>query len=692
MIKKYAIKLDFWYILKVGVLILIYFLTAKLGLSFYALHGFATTLWPLSGIALAFLIIYGYSLWPGITIAAFAINLMTGSSPFVALGIAIGNTLEALLATYLLCKYVNLYRCFERLPDTLRFIGIVTIVGATTSATIGVTSIWLGDVIDLYQAPATWFAWWIGNSVSALIMTPFLLTCLVPTRTWNKDSLSWLEIMAGYSFLIISNLIIFWYPVVQLKTSLVLYLILFPLIWSGIRFGSRGMTSSILITSIIAVWSTIYGRGPFIINPINDGFLYMQIFLGTISVIFLIFLSIVKERRLFMLKLKEHVDELEHALQKISAADEAKNDFLAILAHELRNPLAPVVSSLELMKIRIEEKVDVINLIKIIETHVYTISHLLDDLLDISKISRKKLKLEKETFLLKDVIEKSLETVNPAIKFKEHSVTVSLPEKNLYLEGDPIRIEQIIVNMLINAVKYTDPRGQINLTCTTEDDIVIISIKDNGIGIARDILTQVFEPFFQAKTDTAGAGSGLGVGLSLSKKLAELHNGSIIAKSEGVGKGSEFIMRLPIPKNIQLGMDIKINVDQTFDLDKKAIVSYKKYKILVIDDNIPAAEALSELLRYKGHEVKSSYEGETVLDIIRDFNPDIVVLDIGLSDISGYEVARRIRSQIGRRIQLVALTGYGQKSDKLKALKAGFDHHLTKPISISDLEKILNNL
>ena len=444
MIKKYAIKLDFWYILKVGVLILIYFLTAKLGLSFYALHGFATTLWPLSGIALAFLIIYGYSLWPGITIAAFAINLMTGSSPFVALGIAIGNTLEALLATYLLCKYVNLYRCFERLPDTLRFIGIVTIVGATTSATIGVTSIWLGDVIDLYQAPATWFAWWIGNSVSALIMTPFLLTCLIPTRPWNKDSLGWLEIIAGYSFLIISNLIIFWYPIVQLKTSLVLYLILFPLIWSGIRFGSRGMTSSILITSIIAVWSTIYGRGPFIINPINDGFLYMQIFLGTISVIFLIFLSIVKERRLFMLKLKEHVDELEHALQKISAADEAKNDFLAILAHELRNPLAPVISSLELMKIRIEEKVDVINLIKIIETHVYTISHLLDDLLDISKISRKKLKLEKETFLLKDVIEKSLETVNPAIKFKEHSVTVSLPEKNLYLEGDPIRIEQII--------------------------------------------------------------------------------------------------------------------------------------------------------------------------------------------------------------------------------------------------------
>src|SRR3989344_2467189 len=630
MIKKYAIKLDFWYILKVGVLILIYFLTAKLGLSFYALHGFATTLWPLSGIALAFLIIYGYSLWPGITIAAFAINLMTGSSPFVAIGIAIGNTLEALLATYLLRKYVNLYRCFERLPDTLRFIGIVTIVGATTSATIGVTSIWLGDVIDLYQAPATWFAWWIGNSVSALIMTPFLLTCLIPTRPWNKDSLGWLEIIAGYSFLIISNLIIFWYPIVQLKTSLVLYLILFPLIWSGIRFGSRGMTSSILITSIIAVWSTIYGHGPFIINPISDGFLYMQIFLGTISVTFLIFLSIVKERRLFILKLKDHVDELEHALQKISAADEAKNDFLAILAHELRNPLAPVVSSLELMKIRIEEKVDVINLIK---------------------------KIEKETFLLKDVIEKSLETVNPAIKFKEHSVTVSLPEKNLYLEGDPIRIEQIIVNMLINAVKYTDPRGQINLTCTTEDDIVIISIKDNGIGIAPDILTQVFEPFFQAKTDTAGAGSGLGVGLSLSKKLVELHNGSIIAKSEGVGKGSEFIMRLPIPKNIQLGMDMRTDGNQTFDLDKK-------YKILVIDDNIPAAEALSELLRYKGHEVKSSYEGETVLDIIRDFNPDIVVLEIGLSDISGYEVARRIRSQIGRRIQLVALTGYGQKTDK----------------------------
>ena len=537
--RKYIPKFGFWYTVKLVILFVIYFITARFGLSIFAVHTFATIIWPPTGIALAFLILYGYDLWPAILIGAFAVNLYTGAPIFVALGIGIGNTLEAVIGTYLLRRYINLYRCFERLRDTILFIAIVALIATVISATIGVSCLLLGHLITLADAPSTWLAWWVGDTLGALIITPFLLVCVRPSRPWNKDNLSWTEIICGIAFLLTSNLLIFWFSIGHLENSPLLYLILFPLIWGGIRFGSRGMTIAILTTSIFAVFSTVFGHGPFVTIPPQSGLLFLQIFIGTLTVTFLIFLSIVKERRASMEKLQEHVGELEHAVKTISSADRAKNDFLAILAHELRNPLAPVLSSLELMKMRINDYSEMAPIVKTMETHIYTMSHLLDDILDISRISRKKFKLEKEVFSLQTIIARSVETVGLKMQAKDHSLLIKVTSEPIWLFGDPLRIEQILVNLLINASKYTKPKGRIVLSCMIEEDVVMVSVKDNGVGIAPNMIDKIFEPFMQAiNREDMRSDAGLGIGLALTKKLVELHNGNIVAKSDGEGFGS----------------------------------------------------------------------------------------------------------------------------------------------------------
>jgi signal transduction histidine kinase/CheY-like chemotaxis protein len=687
--RKYIPRLNFHYAIKVMILFGVYYLTAKIGLSFYAVHGFATTVWPPTGIALAFLLLYGYNLWPGVALAAFLVNFSTSGSILLALGIGLGNTMEAIVGTYLLRKYVVLYRCFERLHDTLYFIGIIALFSSTISATAGSLTLLLKHIITGSEFASTWLTWWIGDTLGAFVLTPFLITHLAPTRPWNYDKLRSLEIIGGYAFVIFSGLLVFWYPLGNIQHSPLMYLILFPLLWGGLRFGSRGMTSSILLISIIAVVSTAYGRGPFILAPLDQGLLFLQIFLGTISVTFLIFLSIVKERKLVMDKLEGHVTELEHVMKKISSADQAKNDFLAILAHELRNPLAPVLSSLELMRIRIKENVDVTNLVRTVETHVHTMSHLLDDLLDISRISKRKLKLEKENFSLQDVIEKSIETVEPSIQAKKHTLTADVPEKTVWLYGDPLRVEQVIVNMLVNAAKYTAEGGNINIMCEQEMDTISIRVRDNGIGIAPEMLPRIFEPFLQANKDKALSGGGLGIGLSLAKKLVELHDGVISASSGGIGLGSEFTVTLPLPQNVQLPMQMGTVFERPIPVNNTAP---KKFKILVVDDNVAAALGLSELLIHKGHSVETTHTGMDALELLTDFSPHIIILDIGLPHMNGYEVAKKIREQFQDSLTLIALTGYGQEEDKIKATRAGFNFHLTKPISIVDIEKIINNL
>jgi CheY-like chemotaxis protein/two-component sensor histidine kinase len=388
------------------------------------------------------------------------------------------------------------------------------------------------------------------------------------------------------------------------------------------------------------------------------------------------------------------VSKLEKAIYKISREDEAKSEFLAILAHELRNPLAPVLSSLELLKLKGVEAEEAPKLIHMMEGRVHTMARLLDDLLDISRISQKKFMLRKERVELAPVVESALATVEPLMASRKHTLTVSVPDIPLYLDADPVRLEQIIVNLLVNAGKYTEPGGVIRLKIAKNASRVSILVSDNGIGIAPEMLSNIFEPFLQVVQGKKSS-AGLGIGLFLTRNLVEMHDGYIEARSRGKGTGSEFFVYLPL---LRAGNKKALPVQNVPAAFTAGSVSQhtkdkKKLKVLLVDDNESAAVSLGKLLTLSGYEVALAYSGEKALELFPKLRPDAVILDIGLPDIEGYVVAERIREvKAGKDVLLIALTGFGQESDREKARVAGFDHHRTKPIGLAEILPLLKEI
>ena len=423
-------------------------------------------------------------------------------------------------------------------------------------------------------------------------------------------------------------------------------------------------------------------------DPLNVSLLSGELFIILIAPVFFILTSLVEERRVSTLEAQNRAQELESANRRLSQEDRAKNDFLATLAHELRNPLAPVVSSLELIKLRAQELhlADVAELAEDANEHNTTLTRLLDDLLDISRITKKKFTLKKENIELRAVIEPVLRTVDALYKTKNHILSVSLPKENARVEGDPLRLEQILVNLLNNAAKYTPPRGYIEFNVVHDKEKgVRLSVKDNGLGLETHMLAKIFEPYVQY-----GDGhSGLGIGLSLTKRLVELHDGQIWAESEGYGKGSTFVVVLPNPRAAPLPLG-PLSARRRSGYFGKREAPAQKRSILIVDDNKAAAQSLGRLLEHGGHRVEFAHDGLSAIEKMRVAEAGVVLLDIGLPDMDGYAVARHLRQAYGGNpLVLVALTGYGQDEDKAKAKIAGFNYHLTKPVGIADIEAVL---
>jgi PAS domain S-box-containing protein len=372
--------------------------------------------------------------------------------------------------------------------------------------------------------------------------------------------------------------------------------------------------------------------------------------------------------------------EAERALQE---ADLRKNEFLATLAHELRNPLAPIRTAVDLLR-RADGNGTVVEQARsMMGRQLDQMVRLIDDLLDVSRISQGKVQLRKQRVELATVIRSALETVQPLLAAQAHELTVTLPSEAIYLDADSTRLAQVISNLLNNAVKYTEKGGRIWLTAERQGHEAVVSVRDTGIGIAGKHLPLLFELFSQVTPALERSQGGLGIGLSLVRGLVELHGGTVKAQSDGIGRGSEFIVRLPI---VELPP-----VQEPRDLagDGKA-VSDRNRRILVVDDNRDAADSLAMMLEMMGHETSTAYDGQEAVQAAATFRPEVILLDIGLPKMNGYEVARHIRQQEwGKGLALIALTGWGQAEDKRRALEAGFDHHLTKPVAAAALEKLL---
>ncbi len=370
--------------------------------------------------------------------------------------------------------------------------------------------------------------------------------------------------------------------------------------------------------------------------------------------------------------------ELEQALKE---ADRRKDEFLATLAHELRNPLAPIRTAAAIAGMPTATPAQVRWSYQLIERQVKHMGLLLDDLLDVSRITRGKLTLHPARVTLREMVHAAIETARPQIEGRRHALEVALPEDELALEADPLRLAQVLSNLLTNAAKYTEPGGRIGVSARRATDLVEITVTDTGMGIAPDQLERVFEMFTQLHPASHLGDGGLGIGLALARGLVELHGGSLEAKSDGIGLGAQFIVRLPLPQ---------LEAARQPPAPRAAVVTTASQRILVVDDNVNAADSLATLLRLQGHVVRTAYEGEAALSVAAAFRPDYVLLDLGMPRMDGFEVARRLRAmEHGAGAIIVAITGWGQEADRMRSNAAGFDYHLTKPVGPEVLAEVL---
>jgi signal transduction histidine kinase len=382
---------------------------------------------------------------------------------------------------------------------------------------------------------------------------------------------------------------------------------------------------------------------------------------------------------------KRSEDELRRVAADLSEADHRKSEFLATLAHELRNPLAPIRTGLDLLRMAPSDPQATERVHGMMDRQLGHLIHLVDDLLDVARITRGKIELKKEPVLLRTIVATAVETSTALIEAHHHSLAVELPPEPLELEADVTRMVQVLSNLLNNAAKYTPAGGRIGLSAWREDGHAVIAVSDSGIGIPPESIGSVFEMFTQVRGSLDRAQGGLGIGLSLVRRLVELHGGRVSASSGGSGKGSVFTLRLPLRPGSPHAQGLP-----AAEGSGQPVRAGGPLRLLVVDDNLDAAETLVALLEVLGHVTTVAHDGLQALATARDFAPDLVFLDIGLPGLSGYEVARRIRSDAAlRRVVLIALTGWGAQSDQQQSQEAGFDQHLTKPVSLEAVEQAL---
>ena len=410
--------------------------------------------------------------------------------------------------------------------------------------------------------------------------------------------------------------------------------------------------------------------------------------------------------------------QIERLVAQARETDRRKDEFLAMLAHELRNPLAPLRTSLVLLRHSRAAGADVDRHLDVLDRQSENLARIVEDLLDVSRITRGKIELRRERLTLSSVVQRAVDATRALLEARRHALTVKLPRRVLEVVADPVRLEQILVNLLTNAAKYTEPDGRITIAVERRGEMAELRVSDTGQGIPRDMLGKVFDLFTQAERGLDRSQGGLGIGLTIVRNLVTMHGGTVEATSAGRGQGSEFIVRVPaVPEEVRAAADEDRLEDalpgeqrrpsaatashggRTGGLEARPVkvaaepaaeVPAARRKVLLVDDNVDAAETLAEFLEVLGHDVKVAHDGTAALEAARRWTADLVLLDIGLPGMDGYQVARELRLLPEPPRSIIALSGYGQESDRKRSTEAGFDAHLVKPVELSRLEALLD--
>ncbi len=658
-----------------GALIVVYFLAGKLGLQFAFLNSSATAVWPPTGIALAAVLLLGYRATPAIFIGAFLVNITTTGSVPSSLGIAAGNTLEAVTGAFLVNRYANGLAAFNRARDIVSFSVLAGLFSTSISATIGVTSLLLTGYAEPSQFAAIWLTWWLGDAAGALIITPLVVLWamtrgLGPLRERSAESLLLFVTITAAGALVFVHSGLSRYPLP--------FLCIPPLIWAAFRFGQREVATGVAILSSLAVWATVNGRGPFVMGSDNESLLLLQAFMATIAAMTLPVAALIWERKATAQERVELLDREQKARAAAEAANQAKDEFLAMLSHELRNPLAAICNAGQVLVELDKQHAFGGRAIEIISRQTKHLTRLVDDLLDVGRVTAKKIVLAQQRVNLAEAVQKSLAVCADVGRLQDHQTEVELAPT--WVNADPDRLSQIIDNLLTNAIKYTPSGGVIRVQTEVEGEESILRVTDSGVGMAADLIPRVFDLFTQGPRNLDRAQGGLGIGLALVRHLVEVHGGRVDAYSAGASMGSMFVVRFPRAESRRTDEPPLANVARLTPIRR----------ILIVEDDADGREALRMLLMTAGYEVHEAHDGESGIELVQRLRPDVVLLDIGLPGVDGYEVARRLRSAPACP-RLIAVTGYGRPEDHQRAITAGFDEHLTKPLDYDDLQRALQS-
>jgi signal transduction histidine kinase len=662
------------YAMLLGALVIVYFFAGKLGLHFAFVHASASAVWPPTGIALGAALLFGFRVWPAIFIGAFLVNVTTSGSIASSLGISAGNTLEALVGAHLVSRYANGVHAFDRAQDFVRFALLAGVFSTAISATIGVTSLAATGQAAWSAFGAIWLTWWLGDAAGALVVAPLLVlwgtsSGLGHLRERPREASMLLFVVVAMGALI------FMYPGFA-RYSLA-FLCIPPLIWAAFRFGQREVATLAAALAAIATWATVRGSGPFAMLSDHESLLLLQGFVATMVALTMPVAALVWERKAIEDERSQLLARERAARAEAEAANRAKDEFLAMLSHELRNPLAAIANAAQVLQSPGPQPNFASRAVDIIDRQTRHLSRLIEDLLDVARVTSGKIALAGTRVNLAEVAQASVAVLRTGGRLDRHQVAVQAAP--VWVEADPARLSQIVDNLLLNAIKYTPAGGHIEVRTFVEGDDAVLCVGDDGVGIARELLPHVFDLFIQGPRSLDRAQGGLGVGLTLAHRLVQAHRGRIVAASDGPGKGSTFSVRLP-----------RVDAPEAAEPTSRELVSVEApaKRILIIEDDADGREALRMQLMIAGHEVFEAVTGDEGIEAAARVKPEIVLLDIGLPGLDGYQVARQLKASNGR-LRLIAITGYGQPSDRERAFAAGIDQHLVKPVDAAELRRLL---
>ena len=660
--------------LAIGVLTVVYLAAGHLFLKLAFLHASASPVWPPAGIALAALLLLGYRMWPAIFIGAFLVNATNAGNIATSFCIATGNTLEALCGAWLVNYFAGGTRAFDRAQDVFKF-ALTAALSALISPTLGVTSLAFGGFADWANLGPIWLTWWLGDTTGDLVVAPLLILWVVaPRARLNRREM--FEVVLLFVLLAILSETVFggWFPI-SAKNYPISFICGPLVIWTAFRFSQRETATGLFIVSAIAIWGTLHHFGPFIMEMPNQSLLILQTYTAALTITALALAAAMAERRR-----AEEAIEQQKAIAE--AANRTKDNFLAMLSHELRTPLTPVLAALDIMEAESTRSEDAKVSLAMIRRNVELESHLIDDLLDLTRISKDKLQLKFEPIDAHQCVANVVEMCTTEAAARKLGVNVELRAGAHHVEADAAKFQQIIWNLLKNAIKFTGEDGIITISSSNPaPQTLIIAVRDTGVGIESQIMERMFNPFEQGDRSFQRRFGGLGLGLAISKSLAEAHGATLVARSEGKGQGSTFTLTM---KTVAPRQPARGFIDATAESPRRT------FRILLVDDHQDTCAALERLLVRRGHLVAAMPNVRSALEASTRNQFDLLISDIALPDGSGTELMRCLHALSG--IRGIAISGFGMNGDIQKSLQAGFSEHLVKPVKLERLEAAIETV